>query len=469
MSRHAEGNAGTLVPPPTPHGHSTASLTPSSRAAVGAHSLMSFGKGSPENQDTFVHSANESGSKSFFAVFDGHGDKGGKMSNFARNSMTKNLFLHKDLQSDPRTALEAAYSDTQREIERHHGNEAALSGTTAVAAYQHRDRLLVANVGDSRAVLGRCDTARNNLCAVDLSDDQKPCRKDERKRIERLGGKVDQMAFPVMQGGGVRWMRGGPQRVMDRSGMGGLAMSRSLGDLQLRPFVSSVPELVERKLDDRDKVLVLGTDGVWDHVTSQEAVDIAGRNNCPISAAKEITSVARRRWQQETGGQLSDDITAVVVRLGDTGSASPSRHRNTESRHGAPQELSMSPKNSSAEQSLSPKRHRSSASSVPAETRQLGGSISEPSSPVKQRMDKTIDRNDRLPMGSPLQQRQPQGRTVNPSYQPAMATTSGGQQMFRSRSETSFGPGRIRPSTGRAEGTADPPSPGHRTFSGSRG
>lgn len=281
---------------------------------MGAHTLQSFGKGTNENQDAFLASAN--GNKCLAAVFDGHGERGKKISQFAKSELSKHLFSHKELQSDPRSALESAYRNTQNQIERTHGHEAAESGTTAVACYQHRDRLLVANVGDSRAVLGRCDTARKGLKAVELTSDQKPSRADEKRRILAAGGKVDQLAFPVWNSvGGLRLMRGGPERVMDSSGFGGLAMSRSLGDLSLHPYVTAQPEVTERKLDSRDRFLVIGSDGVWDQMSSQEAIDIANRVADPSHASREICNQARRRWQSETEGLLSDDITAVVVRL----------------------------------------------------------------------------------------------------------------------------------------------------------
>lgn len=282
---------------------------------MGAHTLQSFGKGTNENQDCFVASSN--GSKFLAAVFDGHGEKGKRISEFSKSALSKNLFSHKDLHNDPRSALESAYRDTQNQIERTHGPDAGESGTTAVACYQHRDRLLIANVGDSRAVLGRCDTARKGgFKAVELTSDQKPSRADEKQRILKAGGKVDQLIFPMRNaGGGVRLVRGGPERVMDSSGFGGLAMSRSLGDLSLRPYVSSLPEVYERKLDSKDRFLVLGSDGVWDMMSSQECIDIACRVHDPTQAAKEISNQARRRWQSETEGLLSDDITAVVVRL----------------------------------------------------------------------------------------------------------------------------------------------------------
>jgi len=307
----------SLVPPPTPGGWLPSQSSSSGpRASFGAACLANFGKGS-ENQDTYVTST--SGSKSFVGVFDGHGERGGKMSEFAKSTLTRSLFANRDLHSDPKAALAEAYRNTQQLMESKHGPEALWSGTTAVSAYQHRDRLFVANVGDSRAVLGRCETARPGvkprLVAVDLSSDQKPDRPDERQRVTALGGIVQQGQFPVLSPMGLRFIRAGPERVMDKNGMGGLAMSRSFGDLSLRPYVSSQPEIHERQLCGKDRLLVLGTDGVWDHVSSQEAVEIAGKHRDPQAAAREITSVAKRRWNEDTQGQMSDDITAVVVNL----------------------------------------------------------------------------------------------------------------------------------------------------------
>jgi protein phosphatase 1L len=271
---------------------------------------------SGENQDSYIASNNSSGSKCLVGVFDGHGQQGKRISEFAKVQIAKNLFNSKELHSNPVSALEGAYAGAQEQIERFHGGEALHSGTTAISAYQHRDRLIIANVGDSRAVLGRSGS-RENMHAVELSSDQKPCRADERKRILSAGGVVQQSQYPVRQtpGGPPRFMRAGPERVWDRTGSCGLGVARSLGDLAMHPFVVAYPEIQERQIDTKDKVLILGSDGVWDRLRSQEAVDIAARHNDPSAAAREITDVARKRWHLETQGQVSDDITAVVVRL----------------------------------------------------------------------------------------------------------------------------------------------------------
>ncbi|CAK9097415.1 unnamed protein product [Durusdinium trenchii] len=320
---HAEGSHGPApCPPATPSALRARGEVSGPKALVGAWSVANFGKGD-ENQDAFCTSCSESGTKCFVGVFDGHGNHGKTMSHFAKQALSKSLFSNIDIHTEPVDAIQAAFRDTQEKIEKEHRHHAELSGTTAITAYQHRNRLVVANVGDSRAVLGRCSTpARQTVSAVELSIDQKPARPDERQRIIAAGGTVDQMAIPVVQRGGVRWIRAGPERVMDKQGMGGLAMSRALGDLRLHPYVISQPEVVERKLDSRDKVLVLASDGVWDHISSQEAVDIAGKFDDPKAAAREITGIARHRWQIATEGQMSDDITAVVVRLNAVGEPS---------------------------------------------------------------------------------------------------------------------------------------------------
>ncbi|KAA0033587.1 putative protein phosphatase 2C 75 isoform X1 [Cucumis melo var. makuwa] len=65
-----------------------------------------------------------------------------------------------------------------------HPMEVALGGSTAVVAVLTPDHIIVANCGDSRAVL--CRGGR----AIPLSIDHKPDRNDELARIEAAGGRV---------------------------------------------------------------------------------------------------------------------------------------------------------------------------------------------------------------------------------------------------------------------------------------
>lgn len=82
-----------------------------------------------------------------------------------------------------------------------------------------------------------------------------PNREDEYARIEALGGKV------------IQW---NGYRVL-----GVLAMSRSIGDRYLKPYIIPVPEVtvVARARD--DECLVLASDGLWDVLSNEEVCDAA--------------------------------------------------------------------------------------------------------------------------------------------------------------------------------------------------
>ncbi|XP_050203910.1 probable protein phosphatase 2C 24 isoform X2 [Mercurialis annua] len=122
-------------------------------------------------------------------------------------------------------------------------------GSTAVVAVITRDKIIVANCGDSRAVLSR------NGKPVPLSIDHKPDRPDELNRIQAAGGRV------------IYW--DGP-RVL-----GVLAMSRAIGDNYLKPYVSCEPEVTVTERTAGDDCLILASDGLWDVVSNDTACGVA--------------------------------------------------------------------------------------------------------------------------------------------------------------------------------------------------
>ncbi|XP_028757125.1 probable protein phosphatase 2C 24 [Neltuma alba] len=135
-------------------------------------------------------------------------------------------------------------------------------GSTAVIAILTADEVIVANCGDSRAVLCR------NGKPIPLSSDHKPDRPDELNRIHEAGGRV------------IFW--DGP-RVL-----GMLAMSRAIGDNYLKPYVSCVPEVTITDRTAEDDCLILASDGLWDVVSNETACGVArmclrGRNHAPPS------------------------------------------------------------------------------------------------------------------------------------------------------------------------------------------
>lgn len=100
-----------------------------------------------------------------------------------------------------------------------------------------------------------------------------PNREDEYARIEALGGKV------------IQW---NGYRVL-----GVLAMSRSIGDRYLKPYIIPVPEVtvVARARD--DECLVLASDGLWDVLSNEEVCD-AARKRILLWHKKNATAAVAR-------------------------------------------------------------------------------------------------------------------------------------------------------------------------------
>ncbi|XP_066312892.1 LOW QUALITY PROTEIN: probable protein phosphatase 2C 9 [Miscanthus floridulus] len=142
-------------------------------------------------------------------------------------------------------------------------------GSTAVVAVVSPTHVVVANAGDSRAVLSRAGVP------VPLSVDHKPDRPDELARIEAAGGRV------------IYW---DGARVL-----GVLAMSRAIGDGYLKPFVSSEPEVTVTERTDDEECLILASDGLWDVVTNEMACEVVRacfRSNGPPAPAARASGVA---------------------------------------------------------------------------------------------------------------------------------------------------------------------------------
>eukprot|EP00049_Salpingoeca_infusionum_P014073 m.262221 g.262221 ORF g.262221 m.262221 type:complete len:114 (+) comp15588_c0_seq1:31-372(+) len=72
--------------------------------------------------------------------------------------------------------------------------------------------------------------------------------------------------------------------------------------------------LVSKPLTGSEQFLILGSDGVWDHMTNEEAVALTAKYDTPQAASHAIVKEARKRWMQRGGGYI-DDVTAVVVFL----------------------------------------------------------------------------------------------------------------------------------------------------------
>jgi serine/threonine protein phosphatase PrpC len=242
--------------------------------------------------------------RAFFGVFDGHGQNGHLVSQHVATTLPKYVARARDLDTNPPPALSAAFVACNSELATSGKIDCTFSGTTAVACYFDGPNIYCCNVGDSRAVIGR--VSGDKLRALPLSSDHKPDREDERRRIIASNGRVE--ACRTAAGTEI-----GPARVwLKTQDVPGLAMTRSFGDLVAASVgVLARPEIETHTLDESDRFLIMGSDGIWEFITSQEAVDIVAEAESPREACELLLAEADRRWRNEE--EVVDDITALVI------------------------------------------------------------------------------------------------------------------------------------------------------------
>ncbi|XP_022923113.1 probable protein phosphatase 2C 76 [Cucurbita moschata] len=215
-----------------------------------------------------------------FGIFDGHG--GYRAAEFLKDHLFENLIKHPKFLIDTKLAIRETYRQTDAEFLNSEKDTLRDDGSTASTALLVGNHLYVANVGDSRTIISKGGEA------IPLSEDHKPNRTDERRRIENAGG-------VVMWAG--TWRVGGV-----------LAMSRAFGNKMLKQFVVADPDIQDLEVDKDIELLVLASDGLWDVVRNEDAVLVAGKEEGPEAAARKLTEAAFTRGS-------ADNITCIVVKF----------------------------------------------------------------------------------------------------------------------------------------------------------
>ncbi|KAI9177462.1 hypothetical protein LWI28_015508 [Acer negundo] len=215
--------------------------------------------------------------QAFFTVIDGHG--GRAAADYVAENLGKNIVKELGIVGEEEHAIRAGYMVTDTAFL----SQGVGSGACAASVLLKAGELHVANVGDCRVVLSR------NGEADSLTIDHRLSREDERLRIENSDGFV--------------FCRNGVWRVQ-----GSLAVSRAIGDMHLKEWIISEPDIKKLPLTSDCEFLIMASDGLWDKVNVQEAVDVVSKEKNSIESCKRLIEMSSSRGNM-------DDITVMVINL----------------------------------------------------------------------------------------------------------------------------------------------------------
>ena len=249
------------------------------------------------DQDTWDIIEDISPNVKYFAVYDGHGVKGREAADGLRKEINRKLHSDKNkiIKLKELQRVESYFRDLFKSIQKKLSgtNDYELSGTCAICVLIVDNKMFSINVGDSRCVLGQRkggdDKKSGEKICLEMSIDQKPMRDDEKKRIQERGGEVSEK------------IPGAPRVFRKNDEVPGLAVARSIGDIVAHEVgVSCEPEVFEKELDSDDHFIVIGSDGIWDSMSSCEVVGFVFQKMETESkemCSKLLAEECRNRWE----------------------------------------------------------------------------------------------------------------------------------------------------------------------------
>ncbi|KAE9621845.1 hypothetical protein Lal_00033027 [Lupinus albus] len=208
----------------------------------------------------------------------------------------------------------------------------ASTGSCCLAGIICNGMLYIANAGDSRAVLGRAERATRVTTAIQLSPEHNVSIETERDYLRSKHPYDSQIVV----------MKHKVWRVK-----GFIQVSRSIGDAYLKkaefnkeplpyqfrlsepffkPILSCEPSISMHKLDPNDQFVIFASDGLWEQLSSQAAVNIVS-NNPHNGIARRLVKAALReaakkreirftdlqKIEEGVRRHFHDDITVIVV------------------------------------------------------------------------------------------------------------------------------------------------------------
>ena len=273
------------------------------------------------NQDNYFIYKNFMNKKDYIymSVCDGHGVEGHFVSDFIKetlpydmseNLQNQNILTENEKEKEKiHEIIKETFILVNEKLVDNEEINSLFSGSTCVSLIYTPEKLIVPNIGDSRAVLGRLiNKETNEYKAINLSRDHKPTEKDEAQRIIKNDGRIQ----PFTEDGEFV----GPERVwIKEEEVPGLAMTRSFGDrVAATVGVMSEPEIKEFNFEEGDKFMIIASDGIWEFISSQECIDIIKDyydKNDLKGCCEYLYQESSKRWLKEE--EVIDDTTLILV------------------------------------------------------------------------------------------------------------------------------------------------------------
>jgi len=231
---------------------------------------------------------------SYFGIFDGHGGEG--CSEFLKNNFLNYLIENKNFPFDIKTSLNETFEKVEEEFFKQKCSstleQSDRSGSCALVSLLFDNKIYIANLGDSRAIMSINGGAK----VKQLTTDHKPNNPKEFERAIKCGSKIypddnddpdrdpSKLTFIKDKVELEKYINDHPdEEIIFREYPSDLAVTRSIGDIKSKKkeyggnpgSIINKPDIYVHDINSTDDFIVMGCDGIFDDLSNQEVSDAA--------------------------------------------------------------------------------------------------------------------------------------------------------------------------------------------------
>ena len=279
---------------------------------------------------------------SYFAIFDGHG--GEECSEFLKNNYLNYLVENKNFPYDIKISMIETCQKIEEEFFKQKCSDdleqSDKSGSCALIAVIFDNKIYIANIGDSRAIM----SMNGGTKIKQLTVDHKPENIKEYERAVKTGSKIylddtDEVDRDISKLNFVKDKADLEKQIeikqkrteekIFRVYPGDLAVMRTIGDIKAKKkefgaipgTIINIPDIFIYDLNGSDDFIVLGCDGIFDDLSNQEIVDAAwlvyknrgkDKNYDINELTKEACDIVIKFCLEK---QTSDNLSCIIIGL----------------------------------------------------------------------------------------------------------------------------------------------------------
>ena len=234
---------------------------------------------------------------SYFAIFDGHG--GEECSEFLKENYDKYLIENKNFPFDIKLSMIETFQKIEEDFfklkcKENSFEDSDKSGSCALVAIIFDNKVYIANIGDSRAIM----SINGGTKVKQLTVDHKPDNIKEFERALKTGSKIylDDNDDPFRDESTLEFIKdkielekmkeiknNTDDEKIFRVYPSDLAVMRTIGDIKAKKkefggipgTIINIPDIFIFEINSNDDFIVLGCDGIFDDLSNEEIVNAA--------------------------------------------------------------------------------------------------------------------------------------------------------------------------------------------------